>query len=136
MSLAGWDDASLNSVTEINFKSAPLWVRLLALTPVVEKFAYPIAVRRGFGTIWISDDSVVDINFFLAQGWKVKIGEPNDSERFLNGSLAKLSIDSKPVRKPTVKFTRLGREIAWRKAIHEANRTLNYLEKEALPFDK
>jgi hypothetical protein len=136
MSRTGWDDASLNLVTEIDFKSSPFWVRLLALTPVVEKYAYPVAVRRGFGTIWISKDSVVDIDIFLAQGWKVKIGEPDDSERFLSGSLATLSIDSKPIRKPIVKFTRLGRELAWKKAIHEANRTLNYLENESSPFDK
>jgi hypothetical protein len=136
MTLLGWNDASLDSVTEIDFKSSPKWLRFLALTPVVEKYAYPIAVRRGFATIWISNDSVVDIDFFLAQGWKVKIGEPDDSERFLNGSLAKLSIDSKPVRKPTVKFTRLGRELAWKKAIHDSNGTLNYLEKGSSPFDK
>lgn len=136
MTLLGWNDASLDSVTEIDFKSSPRWLQFLALTPVVEKYAYPIAVRRGFATIWISNDSVVDIDIFLGQGWKVKVGEPDESERFLSGSLAMLSIDSKPIRKPKVKFTRLGREMAWRKAIHEANETLNYLENETSPFDK
>jgi hypothetical protein len=136
MSLIGWDDASLNLVTEIDFKSSPFWVRLLALTPFVEKYAYPVAVRRGFGTIWISKDSGVDIDIFLAQGWLVKSGEPDDNDRFLSGSLARLSIDAKPIRKPKVKFTRFGRELAWRKAVHKANGTLNYLEKESSPFNK
>lgn len=136
MSLIGWDDASLNLVTEIDFKSSPFWVRLLALTPVVEKYAYPVAIRRGFGTIWISKDSGVDIDIFLAQGWLVKSGEPDDNDRFLSGSLARLSIDAKPIRKPKVKFTRFSRELAWRKAVHKANGTLNYLGKESSPFNK
>ncbi len=136
MSLTGWDDASLNLVTEIDFKSSPFWVRFLALTPVVEKYAYPVAVRRGFGTIWISKDSGVDIDIFLAQGWLVKSGEPDDNDRFLSGSLARLSIDAKPIRKPKVKFTRFGRELAWRKAIHEANGTLRNIEKGSSSFNK
>jgi hypothetical protein len=107
MSLVGWDDASLDSLTEIDFKSSPFWVRLLALTPVFEKYAYPIAVRRGFGTIWIPKDSAADLSIFLVQGWQVKVGEPDDRDRFLSGSLATLSIISKPIRKPKVKFTRV-----------------------------
>jgi hypothetical protein len=129
MSLVGWDDASLNSVTEIDFKSSPFWVRLLALTPVIEKYAYPVAVRRGFGTIWISKESEIDVDFLLAQGWQVKFGEPNDRQRFLSGSLAALSIETKPIRKPKIKFTRLGSELAWRKAIHRANGTPRKLQK-------
>jgi hypothetical protein len=136
MSLLGWDDASINSVTEIDFKSSPFWIRLLALTPVIEKYAYPIAVRRGYGTIWISNDSEIDIDLFISQGWQVKNGEPDDNDRFLSGSLAKLSIDAKPIREPKVKFTRLGRELAWRKAIHQANGTLRNLEKDLSPFNK
>lgn len=128
MSIVGWDDASINSVTEIDFKSSPFWIRLLALTPVVEKYAYPMAVRRGYGTIWISNDLAVDI--FVSQGWQVKIGEPDDGDRFLSGSLAMLSVDAKPIREPKVKFTRFGRELAWRKAVHEANGTLRTMEKE------
>jgi hypothetical protein len=136
MSLVGWNDSSLDFYTEIDFKSTPSWIRLLALTPVVEKYAYPVAVRRGFGTIWISRDSGVDIDIFLAQGWLVESGEPDDNDRFLSGSLARLSIDAKPIRKPKVKFTRFGRELAWRKAVHEANGTLNHLVKESSPFNK
>jgi hypothetical protein len=136
MSLVGWDDASINSVTEIDFNSSPFWIRFLALTPVVEKYAYPFAVRRGFGTIWISKESAVDIEIFLAQGWQVKIGEPDKSERFLSGSIATLSIDAKAIRKPKLKFTRFGREIAWRKAIHRANGTLKNLENESSPSNK
>jgi hypothetical protein len=136
MSLLGWDDASINSVTEIDFKSSPFWIRLLALTPVVEKYAYPIAVRRGYGTIWISNDSGIDIDLFISQGWQVKNGEPDDNDRFLSGSLAMLSIDAKPIREPKVKFTRFGRELAWRKAIHEANGTLRTMGKESSPIDK
>ena len=129
MSLVGWDDASLNAITEIDFKSSPFWIRLLALTPVIEKYAYPVAVRRGFGTIWISKESEVDVDLFLAQGWQVKFGEPNDSQRFLSGSLAALSLETKPIRKPKIKFTRLGSELAWRKAIHRANGTSRKLQK-------
>jgi len=136
MSIVGWNDASINSVTEIDFKSSPLWIRLLALTPVVEKFAYPIAVRRGYGTIWISNDSAIDVDIFKSQGWQVKNGEPDDNDRFLSGSLARLSIDAKPIREPKVKFTRFGRELAWRKAIHRANGTLRTLGKESSPIDK
>ena len=136
MSIVGWNDASINSLNEIDFKSSPFWIRLLALTPVVEKYAYPIAVRRGFGTIWISNDSAIDTDIFISQGWQIKNGEPDDNDRFLSGSLARLSIDAKPVRKPKVKFTRFGRELAWRKAIHEANGTLGNIEKGSSSFNK
>lgn len=136
MSIVGWNDASINSLNEIDFKSSPFWIRLLALTPVVEKYAYPIAVRRGFGTIWISNDSAIDTDIFISQGWQIKNGEPDDNDRFLSGSLARLSIDAKPVRKPKVKFTRFGRELAWRKAIHEANGTLGNTEKGSSSFNK
>lgn len=136
MSLVGWNDSSLDFFTEIDFRNTPFWIRFLALTPVVEKYAYPVAIRRGFGTIWITKDSAVDVDIFLAQGWLVKSGEPDDSDRFLNGSLARLSIDAKPIRKPKVKFTRFSRELAWRKAVHEANGTLRNLEKDSSPFNK
>jgi hypothetical protein len=136
MSLVGWNDSSLDFYTEFDFKSTPFWIRFLALTPVIEKYAYPVAVRRGFGTIWISEDSARDIDIYLVQGWQVKVGEPSDSERILSGSLAKLSVDSKPVKKPRAKFTRLGRDLAWRKAIHEANGTLRYLEEQVSPLNK
>ena len=136
MSIVGWNDASLNSVTEIDFKNSPFWIRILALTPFIEKYAYPIAVRRGFGTIWFPKDSEVDVSPFLIQGWQVEIGAPDNHDRFLSGSLATLSIDSKPIVKPKVKFTRFGRELAWRKAIHKANGTLKHLEKDSSPFNK
>lgn len=121
MSTIGWDDASLDTFSKIDFTSSPLWLRLLALTPVLEKFAYPIAIRRGFGTIWVQRDVVIDRNLFLSQGWQVKIGEPDNRERILNGSLATLSAGFHSVATPRPRFTRLGRELAWRKAIHKAN---------------
>jgi hypothetical protein len=136
MALVGWNDSSLDFYTEIDFKSTPSWIRFLALTPVLEKYAYPVAVRRGFGTIWISQNSARDIDVYLFQGWQVKVGEPGDRERFFSGSLAQLSLDGKPIKKPRARFTRLGRDTAWRKAIHEANGTLRYLEEKASPFNK
>ena len=136
MSLVGWNDSSLDFYTEIDFKSAPSWIRFLALTPVLEKYAYPVAVRRGFGTIWISENSATDIDVYVFQGWQVKVGEPGDGERFFSGSLAQLSVDGKTIKKPRARFTRLGRDTAWRKAIHEANGTLRYLEEKVSPFNK
>jgi hypothetical protein len=70
---------------------------------VLEKYAYPVAVRRGFGTIWISENSARDIDVYLFQGWQVKVGEPGDGERFFSGSLAQLSVDGKPIKKPRTK---------------------------------
>ena len=136
MSLVGWNDSSIDFYTEIDFKSAPSWIRFLALTPVLEKYAYPVAVRRGFGTIWISEDSARDIDVYLVQGWQIKVGEPGNSERFFSGSLAQLSVHGKPIKKTRAKFTRLGRDMAWKKAIHEANGTLRYFEEKVSPFNK
>lgn len=125
MTTVGWDDASTDLVAKIDFESAPFWLRVLARTPLVEKYAYPIAVGRGLGTIWIQKDSEKDKNFFSDQGWQVKIGEPDVNERILSGSLAKLSINFRSISEPLPRATRLGRELAWRKAIHEANGTLD-----------
>ena len=49
--IAGWDDIPIGFGAIFNFDLAPLWLKALSRTPFVERFAYPIALRKGLGTL-------------------------------------------------------------------------------------
>jgi hypothetical protein len=135
MPITGWNDAPSDAITKFNFHNTSLWLRTLARVPFFERFAYPIAVKRGLGTIWFPEISESRFEEFLKIGWKVKYGHPSDHELFLQGSKALLTQSPRSFRKPRIAITRLGKELAWTKAIHRANGTQNLLRLESSPFD-
>ena len=95
---------------------------------IIEIFAYPLIVKKGFATIWIPKSCTFETGRFESKGWNVRLGEPDDAERFLDGSVAKLSTKAIPIRPPRITFTRWGRELAWQKSVHVANGTLKDFE--------
>ena len=135
MSITGWDDAPSDAIIRFNFHNSSLWLRALARVPFFERYAYPIAVKRGLGTIWFPEISESNFEDFLQAGWKVKHGLPTELDLFLQGSKAYLTQSPAPFRKPKIAITRLGKEIAWTKAIHRANGTEKYLSNKSSPFD-
>jgi hypothetical protein len=47
--LEGWNEIPDGYGALFDIRRAPLWLRLWFRTPILDKFAYPVVVRRGFG---------------------------------------------------------------------------------------
>ena len=135
MPIVGWDDTPTDAITRFDFHTSSLWLRALSRVPYFERYAYPLAVKKGLGTIWFPLDSEFEVENYLNLGWNVKQGVPTDHELFLFGAKALLTDNAKPFRKPRLAFTRQGRELSWSKAIHTANGTRNLLQRGTSPFD-
>ena len=128
MSVLGWNDVPEEAFAKFDFWKCPTWIRTLARVPIIEIFAYPLIVKKGFATIWIPKNFTFDTGRFESKGWNVRIGEPDDAQRLLDGSIARLSTKAIPIRPPRITFTRWGRELAWQKSVHVANGTLKSFE--------
>lgn len=50
--IRGWNDIPEGYVQEEDFHLAPLWLRALARTRFLEKYAYPMAIKRGLVRRW------------------------------------------------------------------------------------
>jgi hypothetical protein len=50
---------------------APWWLRALFRTPFLDRFAYPLLVRRGFGALAVVDPSRCDVDAARAKGWRI-----------------------------------------------------------------
>ena len=128
MSVLGWNDVPEEAFAKFDFWKCPTWIRALARVPIIEIFAYPLIVKKGFATIWIPKNFSFETGRFESKGWNVRIGEPDDAQRLLDGSIARLSTKAIPIRPPRTSFTRWGRELAWQKSVHVANGTLKSFE--------
>jgi hypothetical protein len=49
MRLVGWNDIPAGYGADFDLREAPLWLRVWFSTPLLDRFAYPVAVRRGYG---------------------------------------------------------------------------------------
>jgi hypothetical protein len=49
MRLEAWNDIPHGYSARYDIKSAPLWLRAVVHTPFVDRFAYPVLLRRGHG---------------------------------------------------------------------------------------
>jgi hypothetical protein len=128
MSILGWSDIPEEAFARFEFWKCPTWVRVLARVPILEILAYPLIVKRGFATIWIPKNCLIDLEKYESRGWHIRIGKPDERERLLEGSIARLTTNFTSIRQPKISFTRWGRELAWQKAVHRANGTLDHLE--------
>jgi len=64
----GWNDIPAGYVQEEDLHLAPVWLRVMARIKVVEKFAYPIAVKKGLVKRWKIQPSEIEPDFFWADG--------------------------------------------------------------------
>jgi hypothetical protein len=49
ITIRGWNDIPEGYVQEEDFHLGPLWLRFLARIKIIERLAYPIAIKKGFG---------------------------------------------------------------------------------------
>lgn len=71
MRLAGWNDIPEGYQPWFEIDRAPLWLRWWFRTPVVEKFAYPVAVRRGFGNLTAQPELLPEQLGEVGSDWRV-----------------------------------------------------------------
>ena len=64
----GWNDIPAGYVQEEDFHLAPVWLRAMARIKIVEKFAYPIAVKKGLVKRWKIEPSEFEADFFWSDG--------------------------------------------------------------------
>ena len=64
----GWNDIPAGYVQEVDFHLAPIWLRALARTTYFERFAYPIAVKKGLVKRWKIEPDEVKPEFFWSDG--------------------------------------------------------------------
>ena len=76
MRLVGWNDIPAGYRAGFDLDGAPLWLRLWFRTPFVDRFAYPLAVRRGYG--WLTPHPGVEPAPVGDVGWRI---HPDDDER-------------------------------------------------------
>lgn len=66
--IRGWNDIPAGYVQEEDFHLAPVWLRVMARIKFVEKFAYPIAVKKGLVKRWKIEPSDLEADFFWSDG--------------------------------------------------------------------
>jgi hypothetical protein len=71
MRLEGWNHIPEGYSATFDVSSAPLWLRVWFRTPFVDRFAYPVMVKRGFGYLR-RDDSWHENPAPMSGGWKLR----------------------------------------------------------------
>jgi len=98
MHLPGWSETFEDFEEEIRFELAPLWLRTLSRTIYFERFAYPIALKKGLGLLWPRKD-VCDFKAEVSPYWKVMTTQKSTEDRIFEGSLAVLTSRFLPKRR-------------------------------------
>ena len=137
MKLKGWNEVPDGFVLEISFDLGPKWLEYVALTPWLERIAYPIGVNKGCVYLRVSENSNSEINSNVV-GWEVKANPKSVQEKFLEGSLAFLSspqnnLVTKFKDSPRISITRWGRIKATRKWLHKRNGTYGFYKTKTFP---
>jgi hypothetical protein len=69
--LEGWNHIPEGYGARFNVRSAPRWLRLLFHTPFVDRFAYPLLVRRGHGYLRASPAVPPHQLGSVPPGWRI-----------------------------------------------------------------
>jgi hypothetical protein len=71
MRLEGWNEIPDGYGARFDITHAPLWLRLWFRTPALDKFAYPVVVRRGFGHLTADPGRVPEQLGDVGPGWHI-----------------------------------------------------------------
>jgi len=145
MTLKPWSEIPADFYPEFNFHRGPLWLRVLARTPVLDRYAYPIAMKKGLCDLWPTNEQASLDDDFARGNWIIKDHPKNRLDRWFEGSVALLGQGEKnPVTQflyrdrkiqfgethaifwsviPRITFTRYGAILKRRHAIHRFNGT-------------
>lgn len=72
MDLESWNRIPDGYGADFDLQGAPWWLRVWFHTPFVDRFAYPIAVRRGYG--WLSQHPGLTTGRLASvpRGWRIR----------------------------------------------------------------
>lgn len=133
MNLLGWNVLPNDCAAEFKFDDGPSWLKVLALTPYFDRFAYPIAVRRGLGILWGTTFSQSQREALATSGWILQTREKTKEEMFFEGSLALMTSEPTRRKRRRIAFTRWDRERSSRNYVHKSNGTYSHLKNRTLP---
>jgi hypothetical protein len=74
--LVGWNSIPDGYGAHFELKGAPWWLRVWFRIPFIERFAYPVVVRRGFGVLSRMPGYADEQLGAVVGGWRI---EPFDS---------------------------------------------------------
>lgn len=77
MRLEGWNRIPAGYGARFDVTAAPLWLRAIFATPVLDRFAYPLLVRRGHGYLRSSPGLPPQELGVVPVGWRI---DPPDHE--------------------------------------------------------
>ena len=77
MRLEGWNYIPGGHGARFDVRSAPLWLRAMFRTPLVDRFAYPLLVKRGHGYLLVHADALPQELGAVTAGWRI---DPPDVE--------------------------------------------------------
>jgi len=72
MDLPGWNVIPPGYGARFDVAAAPLWLRVFFRTPFIDRFAYPLMVRRGHAYLAPSPDSAEKRDPFPIGGWRLE----------------------------------------------------------------
>lgn len=71
MRLEGWNHIPAGYGARFDVAAAPAWLRMLFHAPFVDRFAYPLLVRRGHGYLQPSPDAAAAELGPVDGGWRL-----------------------------------------------------------------
>ena len=69
--LEGWNHVPRGYGASFELVSAPRWLRIWFRTPVLDRFAYPVAVHRGYGVLHPDPGWAPDEREQVPEGWRM-----------------------------------------------------------------
>lgn len=74
MRLEGWNHVPEGYGASFDLRSAPLWLRAWFRAPFLDRFAYPLLVRRGLGYLTPHPGVPPEEREEVPDGWRVRPG--------------------------------------------------------------
>ena len=71
MQLEGWNHIPAGYSASFDVAAAPWWLRAWFRTPFVDRFAYPVMVRRGHGLLRPLPNSTAGLKEPVTGGWRL-----------------------------------------------------------------
>lgn len=88
MKINGWNQTPNGYISSFDFSNAPSYLKFLAYLPFFERFAYPIAIRQGYGTLWPHPYDRRKANREALLGWVVRNEEMPIQEKIGCGAMS------------------------------------------------
>jgi hypothetical protein len=77
--MEGWDHIPAGYGARFELGQAPAWLRIWFATPFLDRFACPVAVRRGYGHLSPHPGTTPETREQPGRGWHVHPAPPGTS---------------------------------------------------------